>query len=286
MRILNDISNVYRKEGLLRLFEKGLRRSSAIFRKPITIAYWQNTKSASISVFDKTLRFHAEYPVERRIIWYLKENEKRQLKRFGSLISNDDVVYDIGANIGCYSCVAASLTDAEVHSFEPQPANAKRIRENFELNQVSGTVHEIALSDSNGSVDFSTNIEGIPGYGHGVIAEQGEPETASRTIEVQQRQIDQIIAEGRAPPPTIMKVDVEGSESLVLDGMKELLESSSLETIFMEIHKPTQHRLSARNFGSSEQEIMAILEGHNFQIETLSSGIEHHIIATRESNRT
>src|ERR687885_539712 len=50
-----------------------------------------------------------------------------------TLLQPGDVFFDVGANIGHHSLVAASR-GAIVHAFEPLPRLAARVRENFELN--------------------------------------------------------------------------------------------------------------------------------------------------------
>lgn len=62
----------------------------------------------------------------------------------------DDVFYDIGANVGTYTCFAASkLGPNAVVAFEPERKSATRLRENLDLNALDAQVVENALSDIN-----------------------------------------------------------------------------------------------------------------------------------------
>lgn len=52
-------------------------------------------------------------------------------------LESDDVFYDIGANVGTYTCFAGQVVDdGNVIAFEPHPANVDRLRENAEPNEI------------------------------------------------------------------------------------------------------------------------------------------------------
>lgn len=59
------------------------------------------------------------------------------------------VVYDVGANVGFFSLIAARLTGVagQVHAFEPIPENVAGIRANATANDFAIQIHEVAVSD-------------------------------------------------------------------------------------------------------------------------------------------
>src|SRR5690348_12226910 len=71
-------------------------------------------------------------------------------------VTPGDVLYDVGANVGTFSLVAAVARGASVVAFEPGYANYARLCENLALNSCSDRVLTVplALSDSNRDVQF------------------------------------------------------------------------------------------------------------------------------------
>lgn len=77
------------------------------------------------------------------------------------LIQPGMTVYDLGANVGFISIIAAHLVGPQGHviSFEPLPANARQIRYNASLNNFSHVmVREEAISDEEGKLFFKRRI--------------------------------------------------------------------------------------------------------------------------------
>ena len=136
-----------------------------------------------------------------------------------------DVFYDVGANIGSYTLLAAAA-GADVRAFEPSPATAARLQRNVELNQLRGRVevHECALGSDERTVEFSrgadtTNHVLAPG------------ESGGEADRVQMRRFDDFF---RGDRPGFVKIDVEGFEQQVLSGASQALASDSLRGLLVE----------------------------------------------------
>ncbi len=150
-------------------------------------------------------------------------------------LTHNDVVYDIGANIGVISLLTAmhgNNTVTAVHSFEPEPRNHAQLLRNIALNNQSHiiTAHQLALGADNGNV--ALHVRGNTGDGRHSIATQNG---AKDTINVALKTTDQFVSEGH-PAPTVLKIDVEGAEGQVLAGMASLMQSAPPRSIFMEVH--------------------------------------------------
>lgn len=161
---------------------------------------------------------------------------------------SEKVFYDIGSHVGYHSLMFAKLCGpaGQVYAFEPNPTNAKRIRQNLSLNPDLGniTVHEIAVSDNSGQMTFlsSSDIEGGTSSG-GFI--DGAATLWSRTDYVEKtgyqestvttNTIDSLIAKEGLKAPDILKIDVEGAEALVLKGADHTL-STVKPLIIVEFH--------------------------------------------------
>jgi FkbM family methyltransferase len=133
---------------------------------------------------------------------------------------NNTLVWDVGANIGGYTLLAAEK-GAYVTSFEPGESTQSELNlnviENGLLDRVS--TRQVALSNESGEAKLSH-----------------EEKTGSRTV-AEHGETIQLIKGDRLKneKPEVVKIDVEGHEVAVLEGMRETLETS-VETVYIEIH--------------------------------------------------
>lgn len=147
-----------------------------------------------------------------------------------------DVFYDIGANVGAYSLIAAHILkdSGNVFAFEPGFANFSTLSKNILKNglQEHITPIQLALSDANGftSMHFSTPESG--GAKHTLT--YGTPLTAG-SIAVPTQRLDDFITTYKAPLPTVLKIDVDGGESGVIEGARRTLASASLRALLIEV---------------------------------------------------
>lgn len=171
-------------------------------------------------------------------------------------IKPDDIFFDVGANVGTYSCFAASkLGSKQTIAFEPEPRNASRLQENLQLNGLEGEIREVALSDSNGTVKFALGGEET-GEGEHAIATHDD----MKTIEVETARGDSIIQEHELPAPTVIKIDVEGAEFSVLRGLRDTL-IDTCRLVYVEVHP---EKIGA--FGGSVSEVHGLLEDAGFEV--------------------
>ncbi|NKE37410.1 FkbM family methyltransferase [Natronococcus sp. JC468] len=168
-------------------------------------------------------------------------SERAQLAAVLADLEPGDVFYDVGANTGLYACLAASR-GSRVVAFEPYPPNVAELRRNAARNGIDASIHEVALSDESGTVGFETedgtnlNDPGAdsPGFGRGrITADRGD-------LEVPAVRGDTLIDEGAAPPPTVVKIDVEGAESSAIDGLAGALSNDRCRVVYCEVHEPSE----------------------------------------------
>ena len=152
---------------------------------------------------------------------------------------NGKVVYDIGAHIGYHSLCFAELvkTDGKVYSFEPHPKHIERIKLNLSHNKDLMSIIQLmpfALSNREGTIELFclNNIEkGDSSASFINDASTHYPREHYKwfkPIVVEQTTIDELIYQDICIPPDLLKIDVEGAESLVIEG--------AIKTI--EIHRP------------------------------------------------
>lgn len=131
-------------------------------------------------------------------------------------------VFDIGANVGFFSVLAARLTGpgGRVVAFEPVDTNAGFIRRNAQLNDLDNiSIIEKAVGATTGHAALT-----LTRYSGGaVLSDAGAPPDATGTITVEVVCIDDLLADGSVPVPDVVKIDVEGAELAVLQGMTQTL---------------------------------------------------------------
>lgn len=130
-------------------------------------------------------------------------------------------VYDIGANVGFMTLIAARLVGPQgcVLAFEPVPENAAAIRGNVRLNQMSNVdVREVAVAASSGTARLL--VSGWSAFSR--LDSASIPQDVTRELEVKLTSVDELVA-GGAPPPDVVKIDVEGAELDVIEGMRTTL---------------------------------------------------------------
>jgi FkbM family methyltransferase len=156
--------------------------------------------------------------------------------------TRDEIVWDVGANIGSFVLTAAH--DNRVRSvcaFEPDPVTLRTLKENLALNGNPAIVYPLALSDR---TERRTLIHGPaantgmstldPTASTGITQHVSDRDQELPTFDVTCRTADELIAAGEVPAPTLMKVDVEGWEYQVLHGAEQLLQSTRLKAIAFE----------------------------------------------------
>jgi FkbM family methyltransferase len=136
------------------------------------------------------------------------------------------VVWDIGAHVGYYTLIAARYVGAQgqVVAVEPLPANLTLLRKHLALNKVGNvTVIEGALTDQDG-VGYLK--EGASNY---------ECFLSNSGIPVECFRLDTLVFQKQLPPPTLMKIDAEGSEGAILRGGLSVLRAFR-PVIFLAVH--------------------------------------------------
>jgi len=157
--------------------------------------------------------------------------------------------YDVGANIGFFSLMAAKLvgTGGRVIAFEADPEIAARLREHVARNDSARiSVEEKAVWSSAAPVFFAradTSLSPDRGLGHVVAA---EAETAHSTIRVETVVLDEYAAGVCAPD--FIKCDVEGAEVEVFRGAQKILVEKR-PIILCEMHGAEKRQALLEEFG-------------------------------------
>lgn len=169
---------------------------------------------------------------------------ERETKRvFHELLKHKTVVFDVGANIGYYSLLAASMLEGrgEVHAFEPWTDVFFWLQRNAQLNGFHCLyLNQMALCDvdgeerlwlpSNWAWSNASLVRGFTEQRQSAVVPAIRFDTYCITRKV--RHVD------------LIKIDVEGAELRVLRGMGRLLDEW-LPDIILEVLEPYEHELNS-----------------------------------------
>lgn len=144
------------------------------------------------------------------------------------------VVYDVGANIGFFAQLAARFAgpDGRVLAFEPVPTIAALVREAAQRSGLGAQIDVRAQAVAAASGTESLYVVEDASWSH--LASRGNPGGAVATIDVEVVTLDAVVA-GGAPPPDVIKLDVEGSEGDVLRGAHDVLRAHR-PAVVVELH--------------------------------------------------
>jgi FkbM family methyltransferase len=198
----------------------------------------------SVPVGDKTVRFYcggvlAQYRAET-----LLTKEPYTIEWIDGF-QPDDVLLDIGANIGAYTIYAAAVRGLRVIAIEPSTENFANLCRNIRENNVGHLVFPfcVAASDHEEMTTLYMHSGGLKSGGSGVIFGT-EKLTDDRDIDTNGTQhamgfsMDNLIKTFDLPFPTKLKMDVIGTQGDVIKGARGLLSDPRLRSVFLEIMVP------------------------------------------------
>ena len=164
-------------------------------------------------------------------------NERHNQRAYAALVRPGDVVLDAGANWGLHTLYLAHLVGpaGQVLAFEPHPHVVEELRWHVEHNGLSQVrIHAAALGDRSETVSFALGESSKTSHFADV-----EDRHAAAIFEVPCRTVDEVVAEAGLTSLRLIKVDVEGAESRLLQGA-ELTLRRLRPALVVELHTPEQ----------------------------------------------
>jgi FkbM family methyltransferase len=167
------------------------------------------------------------------------EKEPETVDWIQQTLKPGDVLYDIGANVGAYSLIAARATrgEATVYAFEPGYTTFPNLVENIFINECEGAVtpFPVALGARTALVGFQYGTLEAGGATHGGIAGVQSRSATIRTQALASYRLDDFVSLMQLRPPTHLKIDVDGSELELLQGAATTLKSATMEWVLVEV---------------------------------------------------
>ncbi len=231
--MMNSLKRLsYRPEVLKPIQKLGL---SSILRK----AYFQFARPRNgileTEVAGIRASFYARTPEELRILESAggAGGEERVLSELVRFLKPGDVVLDIGANVGLYTVLLASTVGTEglVIACEPCAQNYNHLVENLILNGLANArLFRKALGNSSGKAKLYASTV----IGNSSLSGDKNDNAGAEDVEVIEG--DRLIASEKLPVPRAIKIDVEGFEYAVLEGLQATLKNPECQLVACEVH--------------------------------------------------
>lgn len=159
-----------------------------------------------------------------------------KIGKYNFSLKEDDVVIDVGANVGVFSVYAATLAPkGKIYAFEPVAVNFNRLKKNIELNALTNvTLEMIGISDSKkqATIYLERNNTG----GHSLYKEKYENiKTIRGTDLIDLISLRDVFDKYKIERCDFLKIDCEGSEFDVLKGLPDQY-FERIERIALEFH--------------------------------------------------
>jgi FkbM family methyltransferase len=172
--------------------------------------------------------------------------------------------YDIGANVGIFSFLFASIVgdNGIVYAFEPEENNYTCFEQSLRINNNKNVIlDKRAVGESKNTEKFDRR----GGAFSGRLIGSASYNTTHNIKEVETVSIDYVVYEEGYRIPDILKIDVEGNEGMVLAGMKNVLESHS-PIVICELHT---------HLGESTDQVTDILYPPGYTISNVNDTLNN-----------
>lgn len=171
---------------------------------------------------------------------HFKALEPDTIHWINNYVKKDDIFFDIGGNVGVFSLYAAKKKDAKVYAFEPESSNYYYLNKNIFHNNLGEKIkaYNIALNDSD--LLSVLNLSSFaPAKSAHNFNEELNPHHKKFNSPYKQgmlgMSLDDFIYKWGGEIPNHIKIDVDGNEYKIIDGMEKVFNEAKLKSIMVEI---------------------------------------------------
>ncbi len=209
-----------------------------------------------------SFRFYFKFAPRYRSM-YLGLNSTSTIRVLLNNIKKGSCFIDAGAHIGYISAIGAGLVGkkGQVHSFEPIPIYFEKLDELSRTNKDYNIfANNFALGDSLGKTKININKFSIGS--NSIVSGLLNPNLIRETIEIEVKRLDDYIFKKKIQNISLIKIDVEGYELILLKGLSRFFENNkdTLPPLLVEI-TPTAYPL----LGFKLEDLDNLLKEFNYQ---------------------
>ncbi|HLD27273.1 MAG TPA: FkbM family methyltransferase [Patescibacteria group bacterium] len=192
---------------------------------------------------DSTVNFKmdVETEFEEHRFKTLFSKEPETISWIKELFRPNEILFDVGANIGVYSLYAGALykDKIKVYAFEPAYHNFQKLCQNILINQFNEDIlpYGVALSGKTGFSIFDLVSDISGSANHAVLADQTPSVNGNLVLKqgVFTVTLDDLVNKFGFTCPNHFKLDVDGQEDEVIAGAREVLNNQQLKTAMIEV---------------------------------------------------
>jgi FkbM family methyltransferase len=220
------------------------------------------------------LNFYSPNRINKFRIETFSSKEPETLKWIENFEENG-VLWDIGANIGLYTCYAAKLKNTSVYAFEPSVFNIELLTKNVFLNQLSKkvTIVPLPLVDKIKESEFNMTSKDIGGSSstfdkdYTYDGSKLKREFHYKMLGVTMNDCVNVL---KIKQPDYIKIDVDGIEHLILEGGNQILKKIKgiiveVDEKFLMQSEKTKKYLSEAGLVQKEKKHSDIIEKSKFK---------------------
>jgi FkbM family methyltransferase len=205
---------------------------------------------------------------------FVLDNEVIIIEDILTELSEDDVFLDVGANIGIHSLFAKQIAETVI-GIEPHPANLAIFTVNNTKNQSEVDVYSCAFTKEVGYFLISGPRAGVNVDGKASVSKDADYSLETNNVAVKGEIGDRFIQENDIPHPTVIKIDVEGAEEDVIDGLTDMLRDCRSKRVYVEIHLGR---------GSNYDDITAKFKSAGYNVTTIQSRTVDTVVKAHREN--
>lgn len=167
--------------------------------------------------------------------------------------------YDVGANLGVYSLLAARIvgSNGSVVAFEPLPENSRLLEHNANLNNFTNIrCMGVAVGAEDGEAEFLVSAD--PSWGMIRDVARHRPADSVGELTVRVGRLDSLMRQHKLPLPHVVKMDIEGGEVAALVGANRML-AKQRPILVIELH-------------ATAVPVMRILAHHDYSVSLFGGG--------------
>jgi FkbM family methyltransferase len=202
---------------------------------------------SSLKYNEKSIKFYTPNSMTKRRVANIFQKEPITIEWMNNIQPNE-VVLDVGANVGMYTLMSGVSRLARVFAFEPEASNYFLLNENIKLNNIGETVTawNCGVLDYDGqSVLYMSDLSGFGRAIHSVDEELNFDLTPKETKFKQGINVITLdsFCKNLEIVPDHIKIDVDGLEHRIVSGNLATLEKA--KTVIIEIQTTLKEHLAA-----------------------------------------
>jgi FkbM family methyltransferase len=225
-------------KNFIYFFKKKVKSSIIKISKVLKIFPDEIQENFEINYNDTKILFSPSNDITyRRWSKFQKDGKEKNTIEFIDKFEKDNIFFDIGANVGVFSLYASLKKKVKVYAFEPEVNSFINLIKAIKLNNADIVPILAPLSNETKMGHF--NYRNFIGAGFS-MHQFGEEDKTKFSYLVASDTLNNLFLNKKLPCPNYIKLDVDGIEMQILEGMSDILKNKTLQSILVEVNSETE----------------------------------------------